>query len=325
MAMTNLGRVQGAGHFLTTTASGTGVQITTIKPTNIKPLVGDSILFPNGDIRSITAINTTTATCGEVVINIKGATGAQGVPGVAGSYTFSNGTDGSFNVAGSTTQKVTIGKPATAGTADNTNNILMKVTSNTDAVAYDLIFAGTSSSSQVNTTTYRCRTTSNSNGLTYQPSTGNLSCAGNITAAKVYNAVFNDYAEYRLCKERIKAGYIVTEDETNCDFVKLCKTKKTKAKLFAVSDTFGNCMGVNKNSVSVALSGRVLLYMETKKNFKVGDYIGCSKNGRGRKLSRIEALFYPKRILGTVSSIPTYKTWGSDNVNVDGRIWVNLR
>ena len=39
-------------------------------------------------------------------------------------YTFTNGTDGSFTVAdGSNSQKVTIGKPATAGTADIANSV----------------------------------------------------------------------------------------------------------------------------------------------------------------------------------------------------------
>ena len=39
-------------------------------------------------------------------------------------YTFTNGTDGSFTVAdGSNSQKVTIGKPATAGTADTANSV----------------------------------------------------------------------------------------------------------------------------------------------------------------------------------------------------------
>lgn len=34
---------------------------------------------------------------------------------------------------------------------------------------------------------------------------------------------------------------------------------------------------------------------------------------------------YPERMIGTVSEIPEYKTWGSGNVEVDGRIWIRVR
>lgn len=75
MASTNLGRVQGAGVFTTTAASGTSISSSTISPTNISPLVGDSVIFPNGDVRNVTAVSGGTITCGDVVTNIKGESG----------------------------------------------------------------------------------------------------------------------------------------------------------------------------------------------------------------------------------------------------------
>lgn len=74
MATTNLGRVQGAGFFYTTASSGTSVALSTITPTSIKPLVGDCIIFPNGDVRKITAVSASAATCGAVstsLVNLK--------------------------------------------------------------------------------------------------------------------------------------------------------------------------------------------------------------------------------------------------------------
>lgn len=84
MATTNLGRVQGAGFFYTTASSGTSVALSTITPTNIKPLAGDCVIFPNGDVRKVTAVSSTTVTCGSVVASFKGATGAQGEKGATG-------------------------------------------------------------------------------------------------------------------------------------------------------------------------------------------------------------------------------------------------
>lgn len=210
-------------------------------------------------------------------------------------------------------------------TNDIANNVIMHVAETTNDGTFDLVFSGLASSTQATSTTYRCRTTQNSNALTYQPSTGNLNCAGNINAAKVFNAVFNDYAEFRLCDSEIKAGYIVTEDEKNCDKVKICTTKNPKGKVFVVSDTYGTCMGDNKNSVAVALAGRALVYCAKKERIKVGDFIACGKDGKAKKISRLTAWFNPRKVLGTVSSIPTYDEWGTSKVKIDGRIWINIK
>lgn len=145
---------------------------------------------------------------------------------------------------------------------------------------------------------------------------------GTLTASKVYGAVFNDYAEYRKCEAHIDPGYIVTEDGNDC--IKLCTTKKNKGKLFVVTDTYGTCIGENTNSVPVALTGRVLVHYDHKRNIKIGDYVGCNDKGQARKMSKIEAFLHPERVVGTVSSIPDYDTWGTDNVKVENRIWINI-
>ena len=42
-------------------------------------------------------------------------------------------------------------------------------------------------------------------------------------------------------------------------------------------------------------------------------------------MSREEIVNYPDRIIGTVSEIPTYETWGTNNVKVNGRIWITVK
>lgn len=88
MATTNLGRVQGGSIFYSSASSSTSVLKTTLTPTNLVPLLGDIVLFSNGDIRNITAIDSTTITLGSVVASIKGLQGPQGPAGPAGA-TFS--------------------------------------------------------------------------------------------------------------------------------------------------------------------------------------------------------------------------------------------
>ena len=84
MGITNLGRVQGGSVFYTTAASETSINKSTLTPTNITPLVGDSILFANGDIRQIITVTDNTITCGSVITNLKGEQGDQGPKGDIG-------------------------------------------------------------------------------------------------------------------------------------------------------------------------------------------------------------------------------------------------
>lgn len=72
MADYNLGRVQGAGFFNSSATSGTSIALSSISPTGIKPLIGDHVMFNNGDIRRVSAVSSTTVTCGSVLANFKG-------------------------------------------------------------------------------------------------------------------------------------------------------------------------------------------------------------------------------------------------------------
>lgn len=75
MSEVNLGRVQGGGIFYSTASSATSITKSTLTPTGLAPLVGDSVVFPNGDLRKITAVSGDNITCGSVAANFKGDTG----------------------------------------------------------------------------------------------------------------------------------------------------------------------------------------------------------------------------------------------------------
>lgn len=47
-------------------------------------------------------------------------------------------------------------------------------------------------------------------------------------------------------------------------------------------------------------------------------------NGTVSKMTREEIMMYPERIIGVVSAVPEYETWGTGNVKVNGRIWIKL-
>lgn len=78
MSEVNLGRVQGGGIFYSTASSGTSVAKSTLTPTGLVPLIGDCVVFPNGDLRKITATSGDNITCGSVAANFKGDKGDTG-------------------------------------------------------------------------------------------------------------------------------------------------------------------------------------------------------------------------------------------------------
>lgn len=162
---------------------------------------------------------------------------------------------------------------------------------------------------------YNASGTKNTTGVYFNGSTGVL-----------YGAAWNDYAEFRSQhEEEIQAGYCVASTNDG-------KVYKTNNHLQAcdgiVSDTYGFTIGETPEAnIPLAVSGRVLAYCEGDRNsYQAGDTVGASANGKVIKMTREEIKEYPDRIVGIVSEIPQYETWGAnDNVKVNGRIWIKVR
>ena len=144
------------------------------------------------------------------------------------------------------------------------------------------------------------------------------------TIGKVYGAVWNDYAEYRHCENNLQPGTVVREDK---DGIMKLTTERLMPACEIISDTFGFAIGeTGECKTPIAATGRVLAYTyEDRYSFELGDAVCSGPNGTVSKMTREELMMYPERMIGTVSEIPEYKTWGSGNVEVDGRIWIRVR
>lgn len=153
---------------------------------------------------------------------------------------------------------------------------------------------------------------------------GGLGVAGNIYGSKVYGAVWNDYAEYRICNENYCAGRVVCE---NGDDTLSVASERLQPGASIVSDTFGFAIGeTDEAKCPVAVSGRVLAFpYEERSTFIPGEAVCAAPNGTVSRMTREEVREYPERIIGTVSAIPNYEFWGEDNIPVAGRIWIKVR
>jgi hypothetical protein len=143
-----------------------------------------------------------------------------------------------------------------------------------------------------------------------------------LQATKLFGAVFNDYAEYRNAAE--KPGSCVVE---NGDGTLSASTKRLQLGANIVSDTFGFAIGETDDATCpIAVSGRVLaIPFEDITKYTPGAAVCSGPNGTISVMTREEIKEWPDAIVGYVSEIPTYDTWGTDNVPVNGRIWIKIK
>ena len=227
------------------------------------------------------------------------------------------------------TTHLNLKKPETTDTAD-----VADVNDNMDAIdeaIHDLDTAAmknTGAQSMSGALSITDTTESSSTSTGALKVSGGIGCAKNIRANKVYNAVWNDYAECREV-ETLEAG--------RCVFETGGAMKKTTNRLMAgcriTSDTFGYCMGETaKAKTPIAVAGRVLAHpYRDKAEYPLGAAVCSGPDGTVDLMNREEIQQWPDRIIGYVSEIPTYKTWNCgteedpQEVDVNGRIWIYVR
>lgn len=158
---------------------------------------------------------------------------------------------------------------------------------------------------------------------------GQLKCSG-----KLYGAVWNDYAEFRIsnCNE---PGRVIIP---SLNGIAIISNTRLQPGGRIISDTFGHAIGESDAAKTpIALSGRVLAYpYQNLDNYKIGDCVCSAPNGTVDIMTREEIKEYPDRIIGIVNEIPTYNIWtatftGEDghchtqSVPVLGRIWIDVK
>ena len=152
---------------------------------------------------------------------------------------------------------------------------------------------------------------------------GGVHIAKQLYASKVYNAVWNDYAECRKA-EILEPGRVVIEDASG--EMKL-SSERLQPGGSIISDTYGHSMGyTDECQTPVAVAGRVLSYYDGDIDmYTVGAAVGTGPNGTVSLMTREEIMTYPDRIIGIVSEIPSYEEWGPEHIKVNGRIWIKKK
>ena len=160
-----------------------------------------------------------------------------------------------------------------------------------------------------------------------------------IYGSKIYNAVWNDFAEYRVSDITEGGRVLVSDGKGHL----VLSTERLQPSARVVSDTFGCSVGMSDNAKTpIGVAGRVLVYpYQSRENYKVGDALCAAPNGTADIMTREEIIQYPDRIIGIVDEIPDYEIWDQihtnkkddgevgeqnhTNIEVKGRIWIYVR
>jgi hypothetical protein len=110
---------------------------------------------------------------------------------------------------------------------------------------------------------------------------------GYFYATRVYNAVYNDYAELMKSDIRIEPGYVAYADDKGI----LHNTGDPCTAVGVVTDRWGYLLG-GENAhdqdgySAISLSGRVPVIVESDADIQIGDMIAATSEGYGRKATR---------------------------------------
>ena len=153
-------------------------------------------------------------------------------------------------------------------------------------------------------------------------SVGGLSCSGTFTATAVYNANWNDIADF-----------LEVEPEVQIEFGKTYvynSGKHRKAEKYCevgilgiASDTFGFGVGKKEDSVNqlpLAIAGIVLAHVD--KVYDSGTPLTCTGGGSLTKMNFWSRVFYPERMVAIFYRQELKGTW--NGVIVNNRDWVKI-
>lgn len=108
-----------------------------------------------------------------------------------------------------------------------------------------------------------------------------ITATGDITGARVFNAVYNDYAEWFERGDDAEVGHIIALDETSAQERYVKATNKSKVIVGICTGNYAHIIGGEYNDdyetynlkkfIPVSLAGRVPVYV--KGTVHVGDYI----------------------------------------------------
>lgn len=152
-----------------------------------------------------------------------------------------------------------------------------------------------------------------------------LVTSGEFSSSKIWNAVWNDVADFQLLCDKLEYGrcYMDTKDGA-----KICTVRCQMSVIGIASDTFGFGVGSGANpqrEVPIAVAGWVLAFVD--KEYECGTPLTNDEHGQLTAMTKQEKMEYPERIVGIYKRKELDTHWGPEHskIEVRGRHWVKVK
>jgi len=147
-----------------------------------------------------------------------------------------------------------------------------------------------------------------------------LNYDGYFKATRVYNAVWNDFADFQKVSDKVIYGKVYYH---NGNDLSVCNRRCQKSVVGIASDTHGQAVGHvdGENQAPIAVAGWVLACVD--KEYESGTALINNKNGDLTKASISEKILFPERIVAIFQSKEKSQEW--NGVKVNNRMWVKIK
>jgi hypothetical protein len=153
---------------------------------------------------------------------------------------------------------------------------------------------------------------------------GALTPLGYFHAEKVWNSVWNDYADFQLVNDEIIPGKCYFD---TADGAQICSERCQLSVIGIATDTFAQAVGLRRdqNQIPIAVAGWALAYVD--KEYPCGTPLTNDENGNLTEITLEEKRNYPERIVGIYKRKELDLEFGTETskIKVDGRHWIKIK
>jgi hypothetical protein len=146
---------------------------------------------------------------------------------------------------------------------------------------------------------------------------------GHLQAEKIWNSVWNDYADFQLLNDEFIPGKCYFD---TADGAKICTQRCQLSVMGIATDTFAQAVGKrpDQKQLPISVAGWVLAYVD--KEYPCGTPLTNDEKGELTEMTMEEKRNYPERLVGLYKKIEHDKEYVTQSkIPVNGRHWVKVK
>jgi hypothetical protein len=152
----------------------------------------------------------------------------------------------------------------------------------------------------------------------------NTTPVGHLQAEKIWNSVWNDYADLQLLCDEYIAGKCYFD---TADGAKICSEQCQLSVMGLATDTFAQVVGKrsDQKQIPIAVAGWALAFVD--KEYPCGTPLTNNSEGDLTEMTLQEKRDYPERLVGIYKKKELDAEFGPahSKIKVNGRHWVKVK